>query len=86
MAFLKDWEPVLTNSAMQISQESVTGYKEAYNLGYQLRTRFVFLLPGLCGEKVANVGEDTQSCMLTELHSSVGQTYILVLFRLHRTS
>ncbi|KAE9374395.1 phosphoglycerate mutase-like protein [Stipitochalara longipes BDJ] len=40
MAFLKDWQPVLTNSAVQMSQESSTGYKEAYDLGYQLRTRY----------------------------------------------
>jgi hypothetical protein len=42
MAFLKDWKPVLTNPALEMSQESPTGYKEAYDLGYTLRTRFVF--------------------------------------------
>lgn len=40
MAFLEDWEPVLTNPAAQMSQESTTGYKEAYDLGYQVRTRY----------------------------------------------
>jgi hypothetical protein len=39
MAFLQDWQPVLTNSVAQLSQESTTGYKEAYDLGYQVRTR-----------------------------------------------
>jgi hypothetical protein len=43
MEFLHDWQPVLTNSALQIAQESPTGYKEAYDLGYQLRTRSVNL-------------------------------------------
>jgi hypothetical protein len=38
---LEDWKPVLTNPAAQISQESTTGYKEAYDLGYQLRTRSI---------------------------------------------
>jgi acid phosphatase len=41
MEFLDSWKPVLTNSALQIAQESPTGYKEAYDLGYQLRTRCV---------------------------------------------
>ncbi|KAH8768667.1 histidine phosphatase superfamily [Hyaloscypha sp. PMI_1271] len=40
LAFLQDWQPVLTNSAAQMSQESTTGYKEAYDLGYQVRTRY----------------------------------------------
>ncbi|KAH8682989.1 histidine phosphatase superfamily [Tricladium varicosporioides] len=40
MAFLKDWKPVLTNPSLQIAQESSTGYKEAYDLGYKLRTRY----------------------------------------------
>ncbi|KAF8859661.1 phosphoglycerate mutase-like protein, partial [Acephala macrosclerotiorum] len=40
MAFLKDWEPVLTNPTLQMSQESPTGFKEAYDLGYTLRTRY----------------------------------------------
>ncbi|QSZ31875.1 hypothetical protein DSL72_001444 [Monilinia vaccinii-corymbosi] len=40
LAFIKSWKPVLTNPALQISQESPTGFKEAYDLGYQLRTRY----------------------------------------------
>ncbi|KAB8301680.1 hypothetical protein EYC80_003514 [Monilinia laxa] len=40
LAFLKSWKPVLTNPDLQIAQESLTGYKEAYDLGYQLRTRY----------------------------------------------
>ncbi|KAA8572224.1 hypothetical protein EYC84_002129 [Monilinia fructicola] len=40
LAFLKSWKPVLTNPDLQIAQESPTGYKEAYDLGYQLRTRY----------------------------------------------
>lgn len=39
MDFLEDWEPVLTNPVLEMSMESPTGYKEAYDLGYQLRTR-----------------------------------------------
>jgi acid phosphatase len=52
MAFLQDWKPVLTNSAAQIAQESTTGYKEAYDLGYQVRTRSVihtWNFPTSCG-------------------------------------
>lgn len=56
LAFLKSWEPVLSNPTAQIAQESPTGYKEAYDLGYQLRTRFVyptlpFLEPQLIGRQ-----------------------------------
>ncbi|TGO83716.1 hypothetical protein BPOR_0603g00060 [Botrytis porri] len=40
LAFLKAWKPVLTNPTLQIAQESPTGFKEAYDLGYQLRTRY----------------------------------------------
>ncbi|KAI9640136.1 hypothetical protein NHQ30_011538 [Ciborinia camelliae] len=40
LAFLKSWKPVLTNPTLQIAQESPTGYKEAFDLGYQLRTRY----------------------------------------------
>jgi acid phosphatase len=39
MAFLKDWKPVLTNPTGQIAQESPTGWKEAFDLGYRLRTK-----------------------------------------------
>ncbi|KKA27887.1 hypothetical protein TD95_004269 [Thielaviopsis punctulata] len=40
LAFLKDWQPVLTDPANQIAMESVTGWKEAYDMGYTLRTRY----------------------------------------------
>ncbi|KAL3425642.1 histidine acid phosphatase [Phlyctema vagabunda] len=40
LAFLRDWKPVLTNPKAQIAQESITGYKEAYDMGYTLRTRY----------------------------------------------
>ncbi|KAH9221119.1 histidine phosphatase superfamily [Leptodontidium sp. 2 PMI_412] len=40
MAFFHTWKPVLTNPAAQIAQESTTGYKEAHDMGYQLRTRY----------------------------------------------
>ncbi|ESZ92241.1 hypothetical protein SBOR_7367 [Sclerotinia borealis F-4128] len=45
LAFLKSWKPVLTNPTLQIAQESPTGFKEAYDLGYQLRTRYPDLYP-----------------------------------------
>ena len=41
LSFLPEWKTVLTNPALQIAQESPTGIKEAQDLGYQLRTRFV---------------------------------------------
>lgn len=40
LSFLSTWRPVLTNPALQIAQESPTGYKEAHDLGYTLRTRY----------------------------------------------
>ncbi|KAJ5666023.1 phosphoglycerate mutase-like protein [Penicillium maclennaniae] len=40
LAFIPDWKPVLTNSTLQIAQESMTGWKEAHDLGYQLRARY----------------------------------------------
>ncbi|KAI1336217.1 histidine acid phosphatase [Xylariaceae sp. FL0016] len=40
LSFLPDWEPVLTNPDLQIAQENPTGAKEAYDLGYTLRTRY----------------------------------------------
>ncbi|KAJ5221768.1 phosphoglycerate mutase-like protein [Penicillium citrinum] len=40
LAFIKDWRPVLTNPPLQIAQESMTGWKEASDLGYQLRARY----------------------------------------------
>jgi hypothetical protein len=39
LSFIGDWETVLTNPTLQISQESMTGYKEGHDLGYQLRSR-----------------------------------------------
>ncbi|RDW69216.1 hypothetical protein BP6252_08236 [Coleophoma cylindrospora] len=40
LAFIPDWHTVLTDTTLQMSQESMTGYKEAHDLGYQLRTRY----------------------------------------------
>ncbi|KAL2840867.1 histidine phosphatase superfamily [Aspergillus pseudoustus] len=38
--FLSDWDPVLSHPDDQISQVSITGYKELYNLGTDLRFRY----------------------------------------------
>ncbi|KAK0100954.1 hypothetical protein ONS95_013057 [Cadophora gregata] len=40
MAFFHTWKPVLTDPSAQIAQESTTGYKEAHDMGYRLRTRY----------------------------------------------
>lgn len=40
LSFLASWKPVLTNPVLQIAMESPTGYKEAHDLGYTLRTRY----------------------------------------------
>ncbi|KAB5550958.1 histidine acid phosphatase, partial [Coniochaeta sp. 2T2.1] len=40
LSFLPKWKTVLTNPPLQIAMESPTGYKEAFDLGYQLRTRY----------------------------------------------
>jgi acid phosphatase len=40
LSFLNSWQPVLTNPTQQIAKESPTGYKEAFDLGYRLRTRY----------------------------------------------
>ncbi|CAJ2508035.1 Uu.00g092210.m01.CDS01 [Anthostomella pinea] len=40
LSFLSSWQPVLTNPALQIANENPTGAKEAYDLGYTLRTRY----------------------------------------------
>ena len=40
LEFIPKWKTVLTNSALQIAQESMTGFKEAFSLGYELRTRY----------------------------------------------
>lgn len=41
LSFLENWKPILTDPTVQISQESATGWKEAFDLGYKLRTRLV---------------------------------------------
>lgn len=40
LAFMKDWQTVLTDEPLQISMVSPTGAKEAHDLGYTLRTRY----------------------------------------------
>ncbi|KAJ1323904.1 acid phosphatase [Microdochium nivale] len=40
LSFLPGWEPVLENKAQQIAMENPTGAKEAFDMGYQLRTRY----------------------------------------------
>ncbi|KAI1391245.1 phosphoglycerate mutase-like protein [Hypoxylon trugodes] len=40
LSFLTSWKPVLTNPSSQIAMENPTGVKEAYDLGYTLRTRY----------------------------------------------
>ncbi|KAH6663568.1 acid phosphatase PHO1 [Plectosphaerella plurivora] len=40
LAFFHSWDTPLTNPAMQIAQLSKTGYKELFDLGYTLRTRY----------------------------------------------
>ncbi|KAI7970223.1 hypothetical protein EIK77_008450 [Talaromyces pinophilus] len=40
LSFIGDWKTVLTNPTLQIAQESMTGYKEGHDLGYQLRARY----------------------------------------------
>ncbi|KAJ5089430.1 phosphoglycerate mutase-like protein, partial [Penicillium argentinense] len=40
LSFIKVWSPILTNPTLQIAQESMTGWKEASDLGYQLRARY----------------------------------------------
>lgn len=40
LSFMKDWQTVLTNVALQMSMVSPTGAKEAHDLGYTLRTRY----------------------------------------------
>lgn len=47
LSFLPNWKTVLTNPSLQIAMESPTGYKEAYDLGYTLRTRSVWRLSSL---------------------------------------
>ncbi|OJJ62518.1 hypothetical protein ASPSYDRAFT_649305 [Aspergillus sydowii CBS 593.65] len=40
LSFLSDWKPVLSHPEEQIAQVSITGYKELYNLGVDLRFRY----------------------------------------------
>ncbi|CAG8891692.1 unnamed protein product [Penicillium nalgiovense] len=40
LSFIPQWKPVLTNPTLQLGQESMTGWKEASDLGYQLRSRY----------------------------------------------
>ncbi|KAL3454362.1 histidine phosphatase superfamily [Aspergillus insuetus] len=40
LEFLSDWSPVLSHPEEQIAQVSITGYKELYNLGTDLRFRY----------------------------------------------
>ncbi|CAG8374152.1 unnamed protein product [Penicillium salamii] len=40
LKFITEWKPVLTNPSLQLAQESMTGWKEASDLGYQLRSRY----------------------------------------------
>ncbi|KAH8881527.1 histidine acid phosphatase [Thozetella sp. PMI_491] len=40
LSFLPEWRTVLTNPSLQIAMESPTGYKESYDFGYTLRTRY----------------------------------------------
>ncbi|KAL2783957.1 histidine phosphatase superfamily [Aspergillus keveii] len=40
LEFLSDWSPVLNHPEDQIAQVSITGYKELYNLGTDLRFRY----------------------------------------------
>ncbi|KAL3455850.1 histidine phosphatase superfamily [Aspergillus heterothallicus] len=40
LEFLSDWSPVLSHPDDQIAQVSITGYKELYNLGTDLRFRY----------------------------------------------
>ncbi|KAJ2898604.1 histidine acid phosphatase [Zalerion maritima] len=40
LSFLSSWSPVLTDPSTQIAQLSPTGWKEAFDLGYKLRTQY----------------------------------------------
>ncbi|KAE8147978.1 histidine phosphatase superfamily [Aspergillus avenaceus] len=40
LSFLPDWSPVLRHPDQEIGQVSITGYKELYNLGADLRFRY----------------------------------------------
>ncbi|KAK4096433.1 histidine acid phosphatase [Parathielavia hyrcaniae] len=40
LAFLPTWRTVLTHPSMQIAMQSPTGAKEAFDMGYTLRTRY----------------------------------------------
>jgi hypothetical protein len=68
-----------------MSQESTTGYKEAYDLGYQVRTRsasaFDFFKPS-----DTYMSSDTPNFTPMAHHSLVGQTFTPVSFRLPKIS
>jgi acid phosphatase len=40
LSFISGWQTALTNKPLQISQQDMTGFKEAHDLGYQLRARY----------------------------------------------
>ncbi|PYH90717.1 phosphoglycerate mutase-like protein [Aspergillus ellipticus CBS 707.79] len=40
LSFIPEWKTVLTDTTLQMSQESITGRKEAVDLGYTLRARY----------------------------------------------
>ncbi|KAJ5895582.1 phosphoglycerate mutase-like protein [Penicillium taxi] len=40
LSFIPNWKTVLTNPTLQMAQQSLTGWKEAHDLGYQLRARY----------------------------------------------
>ncbi|KAJ5809851.1 phosphoglycerate mutase-like protein [Penicillium pulvis] len=40
LSFIPEWTTALTNPTLQIASESMTGWKEATDLGYQLRARY----------------------------------------------
>jgi hypothetical protein len=40
LEFIRHWKPALDSPAQEIAQLSITGYKEAHDLGYALRQRY----------------------------------------------
>jgi hypothetical protein len=54
LSFMPKWKPILTNPPLQIAMQSPTGYKEAYDLGYTLRTRSVYVVPQLSKPRFAH--------------------------------
>lgn len=84
MAFFHTWKPVLTNPAAQIAQESTTGYKEAHDMGYQLRTRSV--LPHPVCRCLTYEKTDTQTCTPMESRSLSGLICMLAWYKPLRVS